>query len=131
MARGGYVRLLLPLLGIAALIPLLRVDPVRSPPGIGAGIKSPLAGVTLDRIATPDGPRLIVTSLRGTDPRSGLAVGDRIIDLNGMPVVSLASLRSDLDRDRSNPLKLHVNRGGKKMVVAIRREHERKHGRWS
>lgn len=131
MTRGGYVLLLLLLMGLAALVPMLRLDPARPPSGIGAGLKSPLAGVTLDRIATPSGPRLIVTSVRGTDPLTGLAVGDRILDLDGVPIVSLASLRSDLNQDRSNPLRLHVNRDGKTMAVVVRREHKRKHGRWS
>lgn len=122
MTRAAYARLLLLMLCVAAAVLLLCAGPVRPPQPLGVASRSPLSGVTLDRVTTPEGPRLIVTSLRGGDPPVGLAVGDRIEDIDGLPAVSLSALRGDLDRDRANPLELHVRRGGRIIAVAVARE---------
>ena len=126
MTRDGYASLLLVALAIllclAAASLLLRVgfspsaQPARGP------ARSPLPGVTLDRVATPEGPRLIVTSLRGGAPPAGLAVGDRIEDVGGARVTSLAALRDDLRHEPADPLEVHVRRNGRILAVAVMRE---------
>lgn len=124
MLRGSRMRGLAILLCLAATILLLRAEIVRAPqPLVSGAPATALPDVTLDRVVTLAGPRLMVTSLRGNGDRSGgLRVGDWIEDVDGVPVRSLAALRRDIARDRTDPLKVHVHRGHGMVAVEIARE---------
>lgn len=119
-SRAGVVVLLC----VAATVLLLRAEFLRAPHPLAAGATdTALPGVTLDRVTTTEGPRLMVTSLRGNGVMSsGLRVGDWIEDVDGVPVRSYSALRRDLARDRADPLKVHVRRKGGLVAVAVARE---------
>lgn len=125
MLRGRrFRRVAVVLLCVATTVLLLRAEFVRTPHTLAAGATdTALPDVTLDRVTTEEGPRLMVTSLRGNGVMSsGLRVGDWIEDVDGVPVRSLTALRRDIARDRAEPLKVHVHRGGGLVAVAVARE---------
>ncbi|WP_157219056.1 hypothetical protein [Flavisphingomonas formosensis] len=79
-----------------------------------------LPRVTLDKIATPEGPRLVVTSERSPDA-SDLNVGDRLEDIDGQPAPSFAALRHILAVDHAATLRLHVRRHDRLLTILVDR----------
>jgi len=79
-----------------------------------------LPSVTLDRMTTPEGPRLVVTSERSPDV-SDLNVGDRLEDVDGQPAASLPALRQILAADHAAMLRLHVRRHERLLTIVVER----------
>ena len=110
--------------GVAALIGVAAAVAVATERGVfwrDAGPADVLPGLTLG----DDGARAmpVVTSLRsgGRAERAGLRVGDRIVDIDGTPVRSVAMLRSAMRDDPARVVALHVVRGDATWRTAIDR----------
>jgi hypothetical protein len=101
MLRGRRILGVMILLCVAAIVLLLRAEIVRTPHPHAARVTDiTLPDVTLDRVTTRVGPRLMVTSQREIGAiSSGLRVGDWIEDVDGAPVRSRADLRRDIARE--------------------------------
>lgn len=80
-----------------------------------------IPGVTLERIATAAGPRLVVTSLRsdGAAAGGGLRVGDRIDGVDGSAASTVAAVRRAVDRSAGRPIDIRVWRAGYRTEIRV------------
>lgn len=81
------------------------------------------SGATFASLRVDGAPRLVVTSLRsgGAGQAAGLRVGDRIVDVDGLPAPTIEAFNKDVANGSYGDVDVRVERGTALLDIHIKR----------